>query len=52
MRQVVLKIRIFNQENKTDQHYGKISDKEFKSWSTTYLKLKIKNESWYIHDLF
>ena len=36
----------------SDQHYGKISDQGFKLWSTKYLKLKIKNKSWYIHDFF
>ena len=36
----------------SDQHYGKISDQGFKLWSTKYLKLKIKNKSWYIHDIF
>ena len=36
----------------SNQHYGKIPDKKFKSWSTKYLELKIKNKSWYIHDFF
>ena len=52
MHQIVLKIGFSIRETISDQHYGKISDQEFKSWSTKYLKLKIKNKSWYIHDIF
>ena len=50
--QVVLKIRALNQEKNSWSALVKISDQEFKSWSTKYLKLKIKNKSWYIHDIF
>ena len=50
--QVVLKIRALNQEKNSWSALVKISDQEFKSWSTKYLKLKIKNKSWYIHDFF
>ena len=35
-----------------DQHYGKIPNQEFKLWSTKYLKLKLKNKSWYIQVFF
>ena len=52
VQQVVFKIRVFNQEKISDQHYGKILNQELKSWSTKYLKLKIKNKSWYVHDFF
>ena len=48
--QVVLKIRALNQEKNSWSALVKISDQEFKSWSTKYLKLKIKNKSWCIHD--
>ena len=50
--QVVLKIRVLNQEKNFRSAYGKIPDQGFKSWSTKYPKLEIKNKSWYIHDFF
>ena len=34
------------------QHYSKFSEQDFKSWSTKYLKLIIKKESWHIHNFF
>ena len=50
--QVVLKIRVLNQEKNFWSAYGKIPDQGFKSWSTKYPKLEIKSKSWYIHDFF
>ena len=44
--QVILKIRALNQEKIPHQHHSKIPDQEFKSWSSKYLKLIIKNKSW------
>ena len=50
--QFALKIWVLNQEKISDQYYGKIPDQEFRSWSTKYLKLKIKNKIWCIHNFF
>ena len=50
--QVVLKVRVLNQEKIPDQYYSKILDQKFKSWFTKYLNLIIKNKSRYIPDFF
>ena len=52
MDQVVLKVRVLNQEKIPDQYYSKILDQKLKSWFTKYLNLIIKNKSRYIHDFF
>ena len=48
MDQVVLKVWVLNQEKNVWLALSKILDQEFKSWSTKYFKLKIKNN----HDFF
>ena len=47
-----LKFGFSIRKKNSNQHYGKIPNQEFKSWFTKYLKLKIKNKSWYIYDFF
>ena len=50
--QFVLKFGFSIRKKISDQYYGKIPDQEFKSWSTKYLKLKIKNKIWCLHIFF
>ena len=50
--QFVLKFGFSIRKKISDQYYGKIPHQEFKSWSTKYLKLKIKNKIWCIHNFF
>ena len=50
--QFVLKFGISIRKKISDQYHGKIPDQEFKSWSIKYLKLKIKNKIWCIHNFF
>ena len=52
MTKLFQKFRYSIRKKSSDQHSGKIVNQEFRSWSTKYLKLKIKNKSWYIHDIF
>ena len=52
MTKLFQKFRHSIRKKSSDQHSGKIVNQEFRSWFTKYLKLKIKNKSWYIHDIF
>ena len=52
MTKLFQKFRYSIRKKSSDQHSGKTVNQEFRSWSTKYLKLKIKNKSWYIHDIF